>query len=231
MAASASRSLVVHHLANSRSHRVLVALEELGTPYELRVYQRDPVTHLAPPELRAVHPLGKSPVVTDGDLVLAESGAILEYLAETYDTEHRVSPPREDRRAWLQMRYWLHFAEGTAMPTFIMLLVFNKVVESTPFIVRPISRAIANAVKDSFIQPRIKENLDLMESALAASGAWVCGERFTIADAQLFFVAEAGASSGYMPPAAYPHLHRFIKDMRARPSFQRALEKGGPVTL
>ena len=99
MAASASRSRVVHHLANSRSHRVLVALEELGTPYELRVYQRDPVTHLAPPELRAVHPLGKSPVVTDGDLVLAESGAILEYLAETYDTEHRVSPPREDRRA------------------------------------------------------------------------------------------------------------------------------------
>src|SRR5262245_34627786 len=132
--------IVVHHLEKSRSHRILWLLEELGAEYEIKKYKRDPKTMLAPKELRAFHPLGKSPVVTDGDQVLAESGAIIEYLVERYDTKGTLAPkPNTPERA--RHQYWLHYAEGSAMPPLVMKLVFETIKKKAPFVVRPIAKA------------------------------------------------------------------------------------------
>ncbi len=146
--------VIVHHLNNSRSQRVLWLLEELGVPYEVKRYERDPVTMLAPPSLRAVHPLGKSPVVSDGDAVLAESGAILEYLVATYGDGRLVPAPGTPER--LRYTYWLHYAEGSAMPPLLLKLVFDKVESSPmPFFVKPIAKGISAKVKEAFITPQI----------------------------------------------------------------------------
>ena len=229
-APASSSSLVVHHLNKSRSQRVLMLLEELGLPYEIKTYQRDATTQLAPPELRAVHPLGKSPVVTDGDLVLAESGAILTYLVETYDADRRLAPPPTDKNATVQFRYWMHFAEGTAMNYFVFLVVFDTVEKQTPFLVRPIAKAISGAVKNSFINPNIKGVLDLMEGTLQKS-TWFCGEQFTAADIQLFFVVASADAYGMFANGAYPKLAAFNKRIQERPSFKRAIERGGPFSV
>jgi glutathione S-transferase len=157
--------IIVHHLNNSRSQRVLWLLEELGLDYELRRYERDPATMLAPPELRAIHPLGKSPVISDGDNVLAESGAILEYLVETYGQGRLVPPPGTPER--LRYRYWMHYAEGSAMPPLLLKLVFDRVGKARmPFFARPVARAIAAKARDSFIQPQIDLHLDFMEGEM-----------------------------------------------------------------
>jgi hypothetical protein len=136
--------IVVHHLNNSRSQRILWLLEELGLEYEIKKYQRDPKTMLAPPELRAVHPLGKSPVITDGDAVVAESGAIIEYLVGKYG-DGRLAPPAGTPER-LHYTYFLHYAEGSAMPPLLLKLVFDRVESGpAPFFVKPIARAIATA--------------------------------------------------------------------------------------
>lgn len=219
--------LTVHHLNNSRSQRVLWLLEELGLPYEIQHYQRDAKTSLAPPELRRVHPLGKSPVITDGGLTVAESGAILEYLVDKYG-QGRLKPTGE--QDLLHYRYFMHFAEGSAMPPLLMKLVFNKVKRAPmPFFVKPIAKGIADKVLASFVQPNIDAQLKFLESELAAR-PWFAGAEFSAADVQMSFPLEAaGARGGAMD--SYPKIAAFLARIHARPAYRKALERGGPYDL
>jgi glutathione S-transferase len=216
--------IIVHHLNNSRSQRILWLLEELGLEYEIKKYQRDPKTMLAPPELRAVHPLGKSPVIQDGDTIVAESGAIIEYLTGRYG-EGRLAPASGTPER-LRYTYFLHYAEGSAMPPLLLKLVFDR-VETTPapFFVRPIARAIANKVKDSFVLPQIRQHLAFLEGELAER-AWFAGDEFSAADIQISFPLEAAAARGGLD-AQYPKLSAFLERIHARPAYRAALERGG----
>ena len=220
--------IVVHHLNNSRSQRVLWLLEELGLAYDIKLYERDKKTMLAPPELRKIHPLGKSPVVTDGDLTLAESGAIVEYLVERYG-DGCLAPPREEP-AYLRYRYWLHYAEGSLMPLLLLKLVFDK-IETTPmpFFVKPIANAISSKAKSSFIMPQIDTHLDYLEAELS-KGAWFVGDEFTAADVQMSFPIEAAAARGGLG-ASRPRLMDYLQRMHARPAYKRAVERGGKYEL
>lgn len=220
--------IVVHHLNNSRSQRVLWLLEELGLDYEVRRYQRNAKTMLAPPELRAVHPLGKSPVIEDAGQVLAESGAIVEYLAERYGEGRLVPPAGTPER--LRYRYWLHFAEGTAQPPLLLKLLFDRVDKGPmPFFVRPVARAIAQRAKDTFIQPNIDRNLDFMERELGKS-EWFAGAGFSAADVQMSFPLEAAVVRGGLD-AKRPRLMGFLERIHARPAYRRAIDKGGEYAL
>ena len=221
--------LTVHHLNNSRSQRILWLLEELGLPYEIVRYQRDAKTMLAPPELRRVHPLGKSPVVTTDDgLTLAESGAIIETVVERYG-QGQLAPVAGTPEA-LRYRYWLHYAEGSAMPPLLLKLVFDK-IENTPmpFFVKPIAKAISGKAKSGFITPQIATHLDFMEAELGKS-LWFAGDTFTGADIQMSFPVEAAQSRGGLN-ASRPKLMAYLERIHARPAYQRALERGGPFTL
>lgn len=219
--------ITVHHLNNSRSQRVLWMLEELGMPYELKRYQRDPKTMLAPPELRKVHPLGKSPVITDAGLTLAESGAILEYLVERHGQGRFVPPAEADR---VRYRYWMHYAEGSAMPPLLLKLVFDRLEKSpAPFFVRPLLRQIAGRVKGSFVEPQITLHLDYLEGELGKS-QWFAGDEFSAADVQMSFPIEAAAARGGLD-ARRPRLMAFLDRIRARPAYRRALERGGKFSL
>lgn len=220
--------LTVHHLNNSRSQRVLWLLEELELPYEIVRYQRDAQTLLAPPSLRAIHPLGKSPVVTDGDLLLAESGAIVETVIEHYGNG-RLAPALGTPER-LRFRYWLHYAEGSAMPPLLLKLVFDKIDNTPmPFFAKPIAKAISGKVKQSFILPQLKTHLDFMEAELGKS-LWFAGDAFSGADIQMSFPLEAAAARGGLN-ASRPKLMAYLARIHERPAYQRALAKGGPFTL
>ena len=220
--------IIVHHLNNSRSQRVLWLLEELGLEYQVKRYERDAKTMLAPPELKAVHSLGKSPVITDGAQTIAESGAIVEYLIERYGNGHLIPPPGSAER--LRYTYWLHYAEGSAMPPLLLSLIFGKVKESpAPFLIRPIVRGIADKVLNSFVRPQLATHLDFMESEMAKS-EWFAGDQFSGADIQMSFPVEAAASRGVLN-SGRPHLMAFLDRIHARPAYQRALETGGPYEL
>ena len=220
--------IVVHHLNHSRSQRILWLLEELGVPYEIKRYQRDPKTMLAPPELRAVHPLGKSPVITDDGLTLAESGAIIEYLADRHGAGTLI--PAHDTPERLRCNYWLHYAEGSAMPPLLLTLVFRRVATApAPFFVKPIAKGIAHKVMSSFVEPQLKLHLDYLEGELGKS-TWFAGDTFSAADIQLSFPLEAFAARGGLD-ASYPRLSAFLQRIHARPAYQRALQQGGEYTL
>ena len=220
--------IVVHHLNNSRSQRVLWLLEELGLPYEVKHYQRDAKTMLAPPALRAVHPLGKSPVITDGEVTVAESGAIIEYLIDQYG-RGRLKPLPGTRER-LRYTYWLHYAEGSLMPPLLMKLVFDEVEKAPmPFFVKPIVRAISGKVKSAFISPQITQHLDYMEAELGKT-PWFASKEFTGADIQMSFPIEAAAAKGSLD-ASRPKLMDFLKRIHARPAYKRALKKGGAYDL
>lgn len=219
--------ITVHHLNNSRSQRVLWLLEELGVPYKIQHYQRDAKTMLAPPELLKVHPLGKSPVITDGKLTLAESGAILEYLVERYG-QGRLKPKPGTPEA-LRCTYWMHFAEGTAMPPLLMKLVFDSIERRAPLLVRPIAAGIAHKVKAMIVTPNLRRHLAYMEAELGKS-TWFAGEEMTVADIQMSFPVEASAARGGLD-AQYPKLAAYLQRIHARPAYQKALEKGGPLEL
>ena len=216
--------LIVHHLNNSRSQRVLWMLEELGVNYEIKRYQRNPGTMLAPPELRAVHPLGKSPVITDDGQTIAESGAIIEYLNERYG-QGRFAPPHGITPERLRYNYWMHYAEGSAMPPLLLKLVALRIASAPmPFFVKPIARRIAQTMQDSFIDPQLKLHFGFIESELSKS-EWFAGDSFSAADVQMSFPLEAG-----IPRAGartLPHVAAFVKRIHARPAYQRALERGG----
>ncbi|PKM04703.1 MAG: glutathione S-transferase [Gammaproteobacteria bacterium HGW-Gammaproteobacteria-6] len=216
--------ITVHHLNNSRSQRILWLLEELGLDYQVKRYERDPQTMLAPPELKAIHPLGKSPVITDGELVVAESGAIVEYLVETYG--HGRLAPAAGTPERLKYRYWLHYSEGSAMLPLLMKLVFNRVETAPmPFFAKPFARGIAKQVKSNFIEPQIKQHLDYMEQELAATG-WFAGDEISAADIQLSFPLEAAAARGGLDDK-WPNLMSFLVRIHAREGYKRALERGG----
>jgi len=215
--------IVVHHLNNSRSQRILWLLEELGLEYEIKRYQRDPKTMLAPPELKAVHPLGKSPALTDGDTVVVESGAIVEYLTAR---ENNRFVPAAGTPARLRYTQFLHYAEGSMMSPLLLKLVFDKVEDGPmPFFVKPVARMIAQKVKGSFVLPQIALHLGYLEAELAQR-PWFTGEEFTAADIQMSFPLEAAASRGGLD-AKYPNLVDFLRRIHARPAYRRALERGG----
>ncbi|OUL22334.1 glutathione S-transferase [Nostoc sp. T09] len=220
--------ITVHHLNNSRSQRILWLLEELGIEYEIKRYERDPKTMLAPASLRKVHPLGKSPVITDGALTLAESGAIIEYLVERYGSGRLIPALGTPNR--LRYTYWLHYAEGSAMPPLLLKLVFDRIEnEQMPFFVRPIARAIAERVKSSFIEPQIAQHLDYLEAELGKS-TWFAGNEFTAADIQMSFPLEAAAVRAGLD-ASRPQLMAFLDRIHTRPAYQRALDRGGAYEL
>ena len=219
--------ITVHHLENSRSQRVLWLLEELGIPYDVTRYERDKTSSLAPPALKAVHPLGKSPVITDDGQVIAETGAIVEYVIERYGNGRMIPPAGTSDR--LRYTYWLHMAEGTAMPLLVMTLVFNRVETAAPWLVRPVAKAIAGQVRSTFLGPSLKGVLTYMEGELGRS-TWFAGEALTGADVMMSSPVEAAAVRANLA-SDYPRLHAFLERVHARPAYRRALERGGPYHL
>jgi glutathione S-transferase len=214
--------ITLHHLNNSRSQRVLWLLEELAVPYEIVKYERDAKTMLAPASLKAIHPLGKSPVITDGDATIAESGAIIEHLVEAYGKGKLAPAPGTP--AARDYRYFLHYAEGSLMPFLVMKLVFNKVRTDAPFLVRPIARVIADTVGKQFLNPNIASHLEFLGGHLAKH-AYFAGDELTAADIQMSFPVEgAVARSGAPVP---PPLSAWLAKVQARPAYRKALERGG----
>ncbi len=223
--------LTVHHLENSRSQRVLWLLEELGVPYEVQRYARDKRTFLAPPELERVHPLGKSPVITEGDITVAESGAIVEYLLDAHGANQalplRPLPGTEARR---RFTYWLHFAEGSVMPQLLLKLVFDKLrTAPVPFFVKPVVKGMAAKVTKIFITPNIERQLAFMEAELSGRD-WFAGDSFSAADIQMSFPLEAAQARGGLD-ARFPRLLAWLARIHARPAYRRALEVGGPYSV
>jgi glutathione S-transferase len=218
--------IVVHHLEDSRSQRVLWLLEELGTPYEIRRYQRDPKTRLAPPELLAVHPLGKSPVIVDGDLTIAETGAIVEYLAGHYGAG-RLGAPSGDADQ-LQYTYWMHFAEGSAMPPAVMKLVFSMLPSMVPFWMRPFAMLIAAGADKKFLDPTLSRQFHFIEAKLAAC-PWFAGPRLSGADIMMSFPIETAAARGDL--TNFPNTMGWLEKIHDLPAYQSALERGGPYAF
>ena len=218
--------ITVHHLENSRSQRVLWMLEELGLDYEVKLYKREPSMQ-APASLRAVHPLGKSPVITDGDRTLAESGAILEYLVEAYGNGRFA--PKHGTPERLHYTYFLHYAEGSLMPLLLMKLVFNRIPGRLPFFMRPVGKAISAGANKTLLDPQIGTHFMFLESELGDRD-WFAGPDFSAADIQMSFPLEAAAARAPIV-RQMPKLSAFLDRIHARPAYQRALEKGGPYEL
>jgi glutathione S-transferase len=221
--------IIVHHLNNSRSQRVLWLLEELGVPYEIKKYQRDPQTMLAPESLRQVHPLGKSPVITEDGVTIAETGAIVEYLIERHGQGRLIPPPGTDERR--RYTYWLHFAEGSAMSPLLLKLIFDRIGsgQGMPFFAKPIARGIAAKVKGLMVEPNLKRQLDFMESELGKSD-WFAGNDFSAADIQMSFPVEAAVQRAGLD-ASRPKLMAYLKKIHVRPAYRQALERGGPYSF
>jgi len=212
--------ITVHHLNNSRSQRVLWLLEELGLPYAVKRYERDAATMLAPPALRAIHPLGKSPVITDGDKTIAETGAIIDYLVETYGQGRLIPAAGTPER--LRYTYWLHYAEGSAMTPLLLKLVFTALPTRAPVLLRGLVKAIAAKAQSGFIDPQINSHLDYWEAELAKA-EWFAGPDFTAADIIMSFPLEAAASR----VGTRPRARAFLDRIHARPAYVAALERGG----
>lgn len=214
----------VHHLNDSRSQRVLWLLEELGLDYEVVRYERDARTRLAPPALRAVHPLGKSPVIQDGPVVVAETGAIVEYLLDAHGAGRlRPAAGTEEAR---RFTYWLHYAEGSAMPPLLLKLVFSMLPRRAPALLRPLVQAVSNKAIAGFVEPQLRDHVGFWEAELGRS-TWFAGDQFTAADIMMSFPVEAGADRAF-DRAERPRLNAFLSRIHARPAYQRALERGGP---
>ena len=218
--------ITVHHLNDSRSQRVLWLLEELGLTYEVKRYQRDAKTMLAPPELKAIHPLGKSPVLDDGDLRVAETGAIIEYLLEAHPGSGLRPAPNTP--AGRRYTYWLHYAEGSAMTPLLLKLIFSQIPKRAPLLARPVISGMARKVDATLIAPQIKAHTEYWEAELARS-EWFAGDAFSAADIMMSFPVEAaGSRVGY--GADKPRLKAFLQRIHGRPAYQRALERGGPYS-
>ena len=214
--------LTLHHLNNSRSQRVLWLLEEIGVPYEIVRYQRQS-NMLAPPELRAIHPLGKSPVITDNGNTIAESGAIIEYLVETYGGGRLIPPAGTPER--LRFTYWLHYAEGSAMPLIVMKLICSALPKQVPVFLKPFAAMISSGLNRKLIDPQMADHAAFWNTELARDG-WFAGQNFSAADIAMSFPVETG-----MQRMSYEGDRRaidsFLQGIRARPAYQRAVVKGG----
>jgi glutathione S-transferase len=219
--------ITVHHLENSRAHRVLWLLEELGVSYEVVRYPRDRATLLAPASLRRIHPLGKSPVLTDDGVTLAESGAIIEYLVARYG-DGRLIPPSDSSQR-LRYTYWLHYAEGSLMPLLLAKLIFDRLTEAAPMLVSPLANALRKRVMRAFLGPQLELHLDYIDDELRRS-MWFAGEEFTAADIQMSFPIEAARQRAGLNPTR-PRLWSFLDRILQRPAYRAALERGGRYEL
>lgn len=214
--------ITVHYLEHSRAHRVLWLLEELGQPYELKIYERRS-DMLAPKSLKEVHPLGKSPIIEDEGVIVAESGAISEYLVRKYDPEGVLKPSDEEN--FRRYTYWLHYAEGSAMPVLLLKLIFSLLPERVPFVVRPVAKAICKGTTDKLIDPQLKDHIAFWEDELQRDG-YFAGPAFSAADIMMSFPVEAGIGRieyGGQTEA----ISQWLETIRLRPAYRRALEKGG----
>ncbi|MES2752813.1 MAG: glutathione S-transferase [Pseudomonadota bacterium] len=218
--------LIVHHLNNSRSQRVLWLLEELGVPYEIVRYQRQP-SMVAPKELRVIHPLGKSPVITDNGHTIAESGAIVEYLLETYGNGRLIPPPQTPER--LRYTYWLHYAEGSAMPLLVQKLLFTVIPKRAPFFMRPVMKTVFGQLLARVVNPQLKHHISFWEGELTKT-EWFAGNDLTAADIQMSFPLEAASARAGLDDS-FPKAMAFLKRIHERPAYIRALEKGGPYQV
>ena len=218
--------LIVHHLNNSRSQRVLWLLEELGVPYEIKYYQRGADLR-APAELRAIHPLGKSPVVTDNGNTVAESGAIVEYIVNTYGNGRLI--PQAGTPERLRYTYWLHYAEGSAMSPLLQKLLFTLLPQRSPAIMRPVVKGVAGQVIKTIVDPALQQHMAFWEGELGKS-EWFAGNAFTAADIQMSFPLEAAATRAGLENG-HPKAMAFLERIHARPAYKKALERGGPYQL
>ncbi len=213
--------IILHHLVQSRSNRIAWLLEALNLPYEIKVYQRDPKTYGAPESLKQIDPLGKSPVITDGELVIAESGAIIEYLIDTYDAEQQFKP--KEAKALLDYRYWLHFAEGSMMPLLVMRLVLSKAVDRPmPFFIKPVIKKFVQALNQYFIDPRIIPQLKLVDKHLS-NNEWFAGDKLSGADFQMVLALQLAYMRCDMSP--YHHIKKYIEQVEKIESYQKAMKK------
>lgn len=220
--------LVVHHLENSRSQRILWLLEELGVEYEMKRYGRDKQTGLAPPELKDIHPLGKAPVIVDNGVTVAESGAIIEYLVHTYDDGQLH--PEVGTSAWRTYTYWMHYAEGTFMPLMIISLILGRIETAPmPFFIKPVAKGITGKVRANYLDANVRNNLAFLEQTLSES-TWFCGDSFSAADVQMSFALEAAEVRTDLAKS-FPHLAGFLKTVRERPAYKAALDRGGHYEL
>jgi len=217
--------IIVHHLNNSRSHRIIWLLEELGLKYEIVTYTRSSKTRLAPATLRKIHPLGHSPVIVDGDVTLAESGAIIEYLLYNYGKD-RLKPATGSPE-WIQYIYWLHFAEGTLMPLLLVTAVLEGAHKNSPWILKPVVGVIKNKVKDLFINPRLTNQLTYIEATLSKTN-WLAGDEFTAADIQMGIPLMWVMSYG-LTTTDIPKIQNYVDQLKTRPAFIRAMKKAGPL--
>jgi glutathione S-transferase len=218
--------IVVHHLENSRSQRILWMLEELDLPYEIKVYKREP-SMAAPASLRAIHPLGKSPVIVDGERTVAESGAILEYLVETYGKGGFVPAAGTPERQ--RYTYFMHYAEGSLMPVLLLKLIFSRLPSRLPLLMRPVGRMIAGGADKALITPQFATHFAFLESELAGRD-WFAGDTLTAADVQMSFPLDAASARAGLG-GRFPKLQGFLDRIHARPAYKRAIERGGVFAL
>ena len=224
--------ITLHHLNNSRSQRIIWLLEELGVDYQIQRYERDPKTNLAPAALKQIHPLGKSPLITDGDRVVAESGLIIEYLAE-----HHAPSLLGVGDQRLDVKYWLHYSEGSLMPLMMMKLVFDKVKTAPmPFFIKPIARAIADKAMKAYAGPNLINNLQYLEQQLALGTGrgdeYFCGAALSAADFQMIFPLEAIVAADREGSAQrYPSIVAYVERIHALPAYQQALARRGKLRL
>lgn len=214
--------ITVHYLEKSRAHRALWLLEELGLDYEVKTYLRTR-EYRAPESLKAVHPLGKSPVIEDDGRIVAESGAITEYLVERYGGESLRPAAGTDER--LRYTYWMHYAEGSAMPLLVMKLIFSRLPSQMPFFLRPVARMISGGVNGKLIDPQLADHLALWKTELARDG-YFAGSAFSAADIAMSFPVEAGLTR-IADGQDVAVLRRWLEAIRARPAYQRAIARGG----
>lgn len=219
--------VIVHHLNNSRSQRILWLLEELGVDYELERYERNPQTMRAPASLERIHPLGKSPVVEVGDVKLVESAAVIEELLDRYGNGRLR--PEAGTDAHRRYRFWLHYAEGSLMSPLLVKLVISRIrTAPVPFFVKPIAKGIAGKVDESFTDPEIAKHLDFVEEELKRH-RWFAGPELTGADIQMSFPLEAASARG--GTAKYPQITGFLESVHERDAYQRAVQRGGPFSI
>ncbi len=220
--------IIVHHLENSRSQRVLWLLEELGVDYEVKRYERDKITSLAPPEMKKIHPLGKSPIIENNGKIIAETGAMIDYLLDHYG-EGRLRPAT-GTDDFERYRYWLHYSEGSVFPPLLLRLILMRMASAKmPFFAKPIAKKIVQGALDGFVIPQLRLHFDFIESELGKS-EWFAGRDLTGADIIMSFPLEAGVSRGAVSNNA-SNISRFLKRIHARPAYQRALERGGPYGI
>lgn len=215
--------ITVHHLNNSRSQRVLWLLEELGCRYEVKRYERDTKTMLAPPALKAIHPLGKSPVISDGDNTIAETGAIIEYVLERYGSGRLVPPAGSKEK--MRYTYWLHYAEGSAMTPLLLKLIFTRIPMNAPGLMKGIVKTVMAEAQERLSDPQIRMHLDYWDTELSKS-EWFAGDQFTAADIIMSFPLEAAAARA--DGKSRPMIKAFLDRIHTRRAYQDALKKGGP---